>query len=105
MTIAAKPGIGYSFERWGGTVAGKKNPLKITMNKQMKLSAHFRKNPKPLQCVSKRKPVKTSSIEKQSTAGKYAVDGDQGTRWSSKFSDPQSITIDLGRSYPSPVFA
>lgn len=28
-----------------------------------------------------------------------AVDGDPGTRWSSLFSDPQSITVDLGASH------
>lgn len=42
------------------------------------------------------KPVTVSSIESQQYAGHYAVDGNRGTRWSSQFSDPQYIYIDLG---------
>jgi len=45
------------------------------------------------------KPATTSSNENASLEGKYAVDGNINTRWSSAFSDPQSITIDLGADY------
>ncbi|HEY0609737.1 MAG TPA: discoidin domain-containing protein, partial [Chitinophaga sp.] len=45
------------------------------------------------------KPATASSIENASFEGRYAVDGNINTRWSSAFSDPQSITIDLGADY------
>ena len=41
------------------------------------------------------KPVTVSSVEKAGLEGKYAVDGHLNTRWSSQFSDPQYIIIDL----------
>ncbi len=41
------------------------------------------------------KPVIVSSEENSSLGGQNAVDGNLSTRWSSQFSDPQYITIDL----------
>ncbi len=46
------------------------------------------------------KEVIVSSTENGGTPGSAAVDGDTGTRWSSVFSDPQWIYVDLGASYP-----
>ncbi len=43
-----------------------------------------------------RKSVTVSSIEAAGLEGDKAVDGSDGSRWSSKFSDPQWITVDLG---------
>ncbi|MEV6438223.1 discoidin domain-containing protein, partial [Streptomyces anulatus] len=40
--------------------------------------------------------VTASSQENGGTAAGHAVDGDGGTRWSSAFSDPQWIRVDLG---------
>lgn len=40
--------------------------------------------------------VTTSSNENDSLAGKYAVDGDSSTRWSSAFNDGEWIMVDLG---------
>ena len=40
-----------------------------------------------------------SSIENGGTACANAVDGNTGTRWSSAFSDPQSIYVDLGATH------
>jgi beta-glucanase (GH16 family) len=42
------------------------------------------------------KPATASSVENAGTTANLAVDGNAGTRWSSAFSDPQWITIDLG---------
>jgi hypothetical protein len=42
------------------------------------------------------KSVTVSSTENGGTMGSYAVDGNTGTRWSSAFSDPQWIYVDLG---------
>jgi hypothetical protein len=44
------------------------------------------------------RPVTVSSVEGLGTPGSAAVDGNPGTRWSSQFSDPQWIQVDLGTS-------
>ncbi len=46
--------------------------------------------------LSQGKPVSASSVENASFAPGSAVDGDPGTRWSSAFSDPQWLQVDLG---------
>ncbi|MEU6075435.1 discoidin domain-containing protein [Micromonospora sp. NPDC047074] len=46
--------------------------------------------------LSQGRPVTASSTENAGTPAAAAVDGDTGTRWSSAFSDPQWIQIDLG---------
>jgi hypothetical protein len=45
------------------------------------------------------KPVTASSSEGSNYLAEYAVDGDPATRWSSEFSDPQWIQVDLGAVY------
>ncbi len=44
-------------------------------------------------------PVTVSSNEDAIYPGSAAVDGDEGTRWSSEFSDPQWLYVDLGQTY------
>ncbi len=51
--------------------------------------------PRPLN-LALLKNVSVSSVETSGLEGDKAVDGSMGTRWSSLFSDPQWITIDLG---------
>ncbi|MCW2944669.1 MAG: coagulation factor 5/8 type protein [Actinoallomurus sp.] len=46
--------------------------------------------------VSQGKPATASSTENSGTAAANAVDGNTGTRWSSAFSDPQWLQVDLG---------
>ncbi|MDA5283319.1 discoidin domain-containing protein [Streptomyces sp. NPDC054904] len=46
--------------------------------------------------LSQGKPTTASSIENAGTPAAAAVDGDNGTRWSSGFADPQWIQVDLG---------
>ncbi|MFC8801351.1 discoidin domain-containing protein [Promicromonospora sp. NPDC057138] len=48
--------------------------------------------------VSQGRPAVASSLEKSDFPARNAVDGNPETRWSSGFSDPQWIRIDLGRS-------
>ncbi|MEY9928697.1 hypothetical protein ABH926_003336 [Catenulispora sp. GP43] len=43
-------------------------------------------------------PATASSVENAGTPAADAVDGNAGTRWSSQFSDPQWLQIDLGSS-------
>ncbi len=50
----------------------------------------------PLSNLALNKPVTVSSIEKAGLEGEKAVDGNFSTRWSSAFSDPQYIIVDLG---------
>src|SRR6266542_2360863 len=44
------------------------------------------------------KPATASSVENAGTPAAAAVDGNTGTRWSSQFSDPQWLQVDLGGS-------
>ena len=46
--------------------------------------------------ISQGKPATASSVENGSLTAGAAVDGNTGTRWSSAFSDPQWIRVDLG---------
>ncbi len=45
------------------------------------------------------KPVTASSVESEGMGARFAVDGKGDTRWSSAFSDPQWITVDLAAPY------
>jgi beta-glucanase (GH16 family) len=49
--------------------------------------------------IALNKPATTSSTENAGTPASAATDGNTGTRWSSAFSDPQWIQVDLGQSY------
>ncbi|MDT5016199.1 MAG: chitinase, partial [Mycobacterium sp.] len=49
--------------------------------------------------IALNKPVVVSSIEATQYAGANAVDGNGSTRWSSAFSDPQWIYVDLTQTY------
>jgi hypothetical protein len=44
------------------------------------------------------RPATASSTENAATGASAAVDGNTGTRWSSAFSDPQWLQVDLGAS-------
>ncbi len=46
--------------------------------------------------LSQGRPATSSSTENAATPASAAVDGNTGTRWSSTFSDPQWLTVDLG---------
>jgi hypothetical protein len=46
--------------------------------------------------LSQGKPATASSAEGAGTPASAAVDGNSGTRWSSAFSDPQWLQVDLG---------
>jgi hypothetical protein len=49
--------------------------------------------------IALNKPVVVSSIENSNYSCSKVNDGDLKTRWSSAFSDPQYVQINLGRSY------
>ena len=50
--------------------------------------------------IAANRPATASSAESDAYAASAAVDGNGGTRWSSQFSDPQWLQIDLGSSQP-----
>jgi chitodextrinase len=49
--------------------------------------------------IAQGKPTTASSLENSTFPASNATDGNTGTRWSSAFSDPQWIQVDLGQSY------
>ncbi len=51
-----------------------------------------------LKLTSPQTVVTVSSVQSSTLGGANAVDGNTATRWSSAFSDPQWITLDLGAS-------
>ena len=55
--------------------------------------------PPTLTNLALKKPVTVSSIDGPADAGPNAVDGNTATRWSSAYSDPQWIVVDLGADY------
>ena len=46
------------------------------------------------------RPALASASETAELGPENAVDGDPSTRWSSAFSDPQWIAVDLGKTFP-----
>src|SRR5258706_5084993 len=49
--------------------------------------------------IAQGRPTTASSAENATLGAANATDGSAGTRWSSAFSDPQWIQVDLGQSY------
>jgi beta-glucanase (GH16 family) len=49
--------------------------------------------------IAQGRPTTASSAENATLGAANATDGNAGTRWSSAFSDPQWIQVDLGQSY------
>ncbi len=49
--------------------------------------------------IAQGKPTTASSVENAGTPAADATDGNTGTRWSSAFSDPQWLQVDLGQTY------
>jgi hypothetical protein len=49
--------------------------------------------------LARNKPVVFSSVENTSLTGANAVDGNPNTRWSSAYTDPQYLVVDLGANY------
>jgi hypothetical protein len=49
--------------------------------------------------IAQGRPTTASSVENATSPPANATDGNLGTRWSSAFSDPQWLQVDLGQSY------
>ena len=64
------------------------------------VAAQRRLAPLPVVLLSQGRPVTASSVQPGSTwVAANAVDGNTGTRWSSDFSDPQWLEVDLGAEH------
>ncbi|MBN1893685.1 glycoside hydrolase family 3 C-terminal domain-containing protein [bacterium] len=68
--------------------------LEDNNKKTVPLTVH----PRPPENLALNKSVTVSSVEREGLEGGMAVDGDMSTRWSSAFSDPQWIKLDLGEA-------
>jgi hypothetical protein len=55
--------------------------------------------PAPVVLLSQGHPVTASSVQDNSLVAAYAVDSSLGTRWSSGWSDPQWLEVDLGATH------
>lgn len=99
MTLTAEPKTGYQFLKWKGDIDSIKNPLRMIMDKNYNIQAVFEEDPSFPPLISEGKTVFASSSQNKNYDKSKAVDGDIKTRWSSKFTDPQWITIDLGDTY------
>lgn len=99
VKLTAMPKIGYKFSGWRGDILISENPAVITMNKHRKIAANFVTDPNAPKVISSGKEAYASSIESQSLIASNAFDGTLTTRWSSEFSDPQWLYVDLGKEY------
>lgn len=55
--------------------------------------------PQPKINIALNRNVIVSSVQTADFSSAFAVDGNTGTRWSTLFSDPQFISVDLGSNY------
>lgn len=90
--------VQMGFEPWQGGVGLSVNSFSFSVSTG-------NSNPTPIPptpCAScgtnlaLNKPATSSANESASTTPNLAVDGNNGTRWSSPFSDPQWLQVDLG---------
>ena len=95
VKITAEPDIGYKFKGWSGDITAPENPAVITMDGYRNITADFVVDPDAPQLLSRGKPAFASSAENGSLSAENAFDGKKDTRWSSEFSDPQWIYVDL----------
>jgi beta-glucanase (GH16 family) len=95
--LFAKAYIDYEFSHWSGDLSGSQNPASITFDTHKNITANFKPAKNPIPLISKNKKTMSSSDESDRLLPEYAVDGDPQTRWSSQFSDPQWIQLDLGK--------
>lgn len=96
VTLRAQADLGYRFARWEGVPdAPVKAEALLAMSENRTVRAVFEPDPDaparlPIAAVT------ASSEERDDLAARLAVDGNDMTRWASKFSDPEWIAVDLG---------
>lgn len=100
------PSVTFEFLSSGGTVEGidgprlaPKNALRDVFLPERKAKMEAFLQSRPTHCIERPlSPIAaaSSSDESAQLSAAAAIDQDWGTRWSSSFSDPQSLTLDLG---------
>jgi len=100
VTLSAKPDIGNRFVRWNGllTEQSEKNPATLAMKENLSIEAVFERDLSAPQLLSRGKTFTASSAENDQLSAARASDANLATRWSSLFSDPQWLMVDLGES-------
>lgn len=100
VTLWAKPDIGNRFVRWTGLPDAdvQKNPVVAVMTENLSVEAVFERDPEAPQLLSRGRTFTASSSENDQLSAARASDGNCSTRWSSLFSDPQWLMVDLGES-------
>ncbi len=88
--VAGKPGS-YSIT----ASVNEDKSISETIDTNNTASATLKVYSVPPKNLALNKPVIVSSVENSGLGGQNAVDGNLSTRWSSQFSDPQYIAIDL----------
>ena len=100
VVLKAVPNLGYRFASWQGALTNSENPTSLVMNKHKRLKAVFEIDPDAPKLISTQAVVSVSSTEEsdKDVSADNLIDGKLKTRWSSEFSDPQWIILDLGRA-------
>ncbi|HYD40787.1 MAG TPA: glycoside hydrolase family 3 C-terminal domain-containing protein, partial [Anaeromyxobacter sp.] len=96
VTLTATPGSGSTFAGWSGACTGTALTCTVTMSGARSVIATFTGTGTST-LLSQGKPATASSTESASYPASSAVDASTTTRWSSQFSDPQWIRVDLGQ--------
>lgn len=98
QTVSARaiPNLGYRLVGWEGTAAeGAVPEIRIHLEGNTSVRAIFEPDPSGPVLLSRGRPARASSIEAEPFKADFAVDGSRTRRWSSKFSEPQWIMVDL----------
>jgi beta-glucanase (GH16 family) len=98
VKLLAEPRIGYKFSHWSGDLSTEDNPVRISMDKHKRIRANFVIDPEAPKVISQNKLAECSSVESPELGASNVTDGNLRTRWSSEFSDPQWVYIDLEES-------
>ena len=90
IAVTSHPGADRTAGATGGAAAPRRS-----------VAARAPVPPHPVVLLSQGQPVTASSVQQGSPwVAANAVDGNTGTRWSTNFSDPQWLEVDLGAVHP-----
>ena len=98
-------GSGAQYQTWGSfttstfNLSAGSHTLRVTFTSGSQNLNWIKLNPAAQTCTSvslARVGATSSSNENANLGPALAIDGNAGTRWASAFSDPQSLTVDLG---------
>ena len=97
IALTATAATGSVFAGWSGACTGTATICTVFGGGDRQVDARFDPEVTTSTLLSQGKPATASSIENSSYPASQAVDASTTTRWSSQFSDPQWIRVDLGQ--------